>query len=47
LGPRDFEAVGERLLRALGREKIMFGLEGGYEPENVAAAIVATLKPFL
>jgi acetoin utilization deacetylase AcuC-like enzyme len=47
LGPRDFEAVGERLLRAFGREKIMFGLEGGYEPENVAAAIVATLKPFL
>lgn len=47
LGPRDFEAVGERLLRAFGRDKIMFGLEGGYEPENVAAAIVATLKPFL
>lgn len=47
LGPRDFEAVGERLLRAFGRGKIMFGLEGGYEPENVAAAIVATLKPFL
>lgn len=47
LGPRDFEAVGERLLQAFGREKIIFGLEGGYEPENVAAAIVATLKPFL
>lgn len=47
LGPRDFEVVGERLLKAFGREKIMFGLEGGYEPENVAAAIVATLKSFL
>lgn len=47
LGPMDFEAVGERLLKAFGRDKIMFGLEGGYEPENVAAAIVATLKPFL
>ena len=47
LGPRDFEAVGERLLKAFGRDKIIFGLEGGYEPENVAAAIVATLRPFL
>ena len=47
LGPRDFEAVGERLLQAFGRDKVMFGFEGGYEPKNVAAAIVATLKPFL
>lgn len=47
LGPQDFTAVGDRLLRAFGREKIVFGLEGGYDPDNVAVAIVSTLKPFL
>ncbi len=47
LGPGDFKTIVERLKDVFGAEKLMFGLEGGYEPEAVAAAIASTLKPFL
>jgi len=47
LGPSDFTAIAQRLKEAFGADKIMFGLEGGYEPELVAEAVKATLAPFL
>ena len=47
LGPSDFIDIAQRLKAAFGPEKIMFGLEGGYDPELITAAIKATLAPFL
>lgn len=46
LGPHDFTPIVEKLKEAFGG-KIMFGLEGGYDPDMVAAAVQATLAPFL
>lgn len=47
LGPSDFTAIAQRLKAAFGADKIMFGLEGGYEPELITEAVKATLAPFL
>lgn len=44
--PADFTVIVEKLKQLFG-SNIMFGLEGGYDPEMVAAAVQATLAPFL
>lgn len=46
LGPQDFTILSTRLKDTFGDDKLIFGLEGGYDPERVAEAIVATLSPF-
>lgn len=47
LSPSDFTAIAQRLKAAFGTDKLMFGLEGGYDPELITAAVKATLAPFL
>jgi acetoin utilization deacetylase AcuC-like enzyme len=47
LGPVDFTTISQKLKEAFGSDKIMFGLEGGYDPEGVAEAVKATVAPFL
>lgn len=47
LGPSDFTAIVQKLKEAFGADRIMFGLEGGYDPELVTEAVKATLAPFL
>lgn len=47
LGPSDFTAIAQRLKAAFGPDKIMFGLEGGYDPALITEAVKATLAPFL
>lgn len=47
LGPSDYKLLSQKLKDTFGANRLMFGLEGGYEPERVAQGIEETLRPFL
>lgn len=47
MSPSDYAQLSSMLSEAVGPSRIIFGLEGGYEPVDTAQAIAATLRPFL
>ena len=46
LSPRDYAKLADRLKDIWG-DKIVFGLEGGYVPDELAEAVEETLRPWL
>lgn len=45
--PSDYTVLAGLLKDTFGSGKLVFGLEGGYQPGDTAQAILCTLKPFL
>lgn len=47
MNPADYTTLSSLLLETFGHAKLVFGLEGGYEPGDTAQAIKATIEPLL